>query len=275
MGLERVATSSGVAAWIVGRGTPVVVLHGLSIDHRGIAGSLEPVFDRVDGFKRLYLDIPGMGESPRTEQATADALVAAIDEVVAELVGSRPFLLLGQSYGAYLARGVASGRGGQVLGLAQIVPVVEPTPAERILPDPVKLVVDDESMSALPQPFLDGFRPLMVVESPEIAAALARDIVPALAIADHEFIAELQEAGYGLSLAEPGSAPDGPGLVVCGRYDAVVGYEQAAALAAASPNTTLAVLDGAGHMAELERASVVAALVEDWLRRCRLGREVG
>jgi pimeloyl-ACP methyl ester carboxylesterase len=37
-----------------GDGTPVLVLHGANVDHREMTGALEPVFDGVDGYRRVY-----------------------------------------------------------------------------------------------------------------------------------------------------------------------------------------------------------------------------
>ena len=54
-----------------GSGTPVVALHGVGVDHREMAASLEPVFaDRPwhrrtgPGYRRIYPDLPGMGRTP-------------------------------------------------------------------------------------------------------------------------------------------------------------------------------------------------------------------
>ena len=54
-----------------GSGTPVLALHGAGVDHREIAGALEPVFTRIPGFRRLYPDLPGMGHTPRPGRSRA------------------------------------------------------------------------------------------------------------------------------------------------------------------------------------------------------------
>jgi pimeloyl-ACP methyl ester carboxylesterase len=47
-----------------GSGTPVLALHGVEVDHHEMAGSLEPVFANRPGYRRIYLDLPGMGRTP-------------------------------------------------------------------------------------------------------------------------------------------------------------------------------------------------------------------
>ena len=107
-----------------GTGTPVLALHGAGVDHREIAGALEPIFCNVPGFRRLYPDLPGMGRTPAPETITSnddvlDLLLGFIDSTI----GDEPFLVMGQSYGGYLARAVANQRPQQAIGLALICPV--------------------------------------------------------------------------------------------------------------------------------------------------------
>ena len=50
-----------------GDGMPIVALHGFPTDHRSMKGMLEPIFTERTGYKRLYLDLPGMGKSKGAE----------------------------------------------------------------------------------------------------------------------------------------------------------------------------------------------------------------
>lgn len=269
--LERLTVDVGgvpVAVWQAGSGVPIFVVHGLAIDHRGIATTIEAVAATRDGHRRIYVDLPGMGATPaRPHLVSASALLDVLDEVIEAVVGSEPFLVVGQSYGGHLIRGVIARRPEQVLGAAFVVPVVEPDPARRRLPSPAKHRIDDEAMETLPVDFLEEFRPLIVIESPDVAAGIARDILPALVAGDQAFLEKLQEEAYGLEAGELGGVFHGPTLVVCGRHDAVVGFEDALELHAMFPRATIAVLDAAGHVAELEQPAVVQALLSDWLDR--------
>jgi pimeloyl-ACP methyl ester carboxylesterase len=51
-----------------GSGTPVLGLHGVDVDHREMAGSLEPLFADRPGDRRIYPDLPGMGRTRRRQQ---------------------------------------------------------------------------------------------------------------------------------------------------------------------------------------------------------------
>src|SRR4029453_4637262 len=91
-----------------GRGTPVPALHGGGGDHREIEGALEPLFANRPGYRRIYPDLPGMGHTPAPERidgndAVLDLLLGLVDTVI----GEEAFLLVGHSYGGYLARAIA------------------------------------------------------------------------------------------------------------------------------------------------------------------------
>jgi pimeloyl-ACP methyl ester carboxylesterase len=64
-----------------GNGMPVLALHGAGVDHRELAGALEPVFNEMPHYRRLYPDLPGMGLTP------APVTIASNDDVLDLLLG--------------------------------------------------------------------------------------------------------------------------------------------------------------------------------------------
>lgn len=65
-----------------------------------------------------------MGASPAPASiASSDDVLAALLDFVDDEIGAEPFLLVGESYGGYLARAVIRDRPDQVLGLALICPI--------------------------------------------------------------------------------------------------------------------------------------------------------
>jgi pimeloyl-ACP methyl ester carboxylesterase len=50
---------------IRGSGTPILMIHGWSPDHRLMSGCMEPVFQGKDTqWQCIYFDLPGMGLTP-------------------------------------------------------------------------------------------------------------------------------------------------------------------------------------------------------------------
>jgi pimeloyl-ACP methyl ester carboxylesterase len=65
------------------------------------------------------------------------------------------------------------------------------------------------------------------------------------------------------ALSEPFAEPT---LIICGRQDAVVGYQDAWRILPNFPRATIVVFDRAGHMLE-EKDYLISALVNEWLDR--------
>ncbi|MFI7674581.1 alpha/beta fold hydrolase [Actinophytocola sp. NPDC049390] len=247
----------------IGTGTPVLALHGWTPDHRLMLGCLEPVFARRTGYRRLYPDLPGMGKSHAPPSvASSDAVLAAVRAFVSETIGTTPFLLVGESYGGYLARGLARALGTQVLGLALICPIgVAVEHATRTVP-PRQVLRRDPGLRENAE-----FSSIAVVETAETLRRFEEEIEPGLAAADEEAMARIRARWLLSDDPEGGDEFTGPALIVTGRQDDVVGYEDQWALLPHYPRATFAVLDVAGHNLQFEQPLLFDALMSDWLDR--------
>lgn len=253
-----------------GDGVPVLALHGWTPDHRLMTGCLEPIFERLTGYRRLYPDLPGMGKSPAGDIDSSDGIMAALREFVAEQIGDEPFLLIGESYGGYLARGLVAERPEQVLGLAMICPVGTLWHKDRTLPEHVVLRTEPGVLESLGPD--EDFTELAVVQTAAALAAYRADVAPGLAVADTAALERVQQ-NWALSIApESGPVYERPTLMLCGRQDAVTGYEDQFALLPHYPRATYAVLDVAGHNLQIEQPALLGALMTDWLERVTASR---
>ncbi|MEV4512032.1 alpha/beta hydrolase [Dactylosporangium sp. NPDC049525] len=250
-------------------GTPVLALHGWSVDHRLMSGCLEPLFTRRPGYRRLYPDLPGMGCTPAGDAASSDDLLAAVLALVDAILGTTPFLLVGESYGGYLSRAVVRALPGQVLGLALICPVGQTLDrAARIRPPHQVLRTTPGLLAGLDDATRADYTELAVVQTPETLRRFHDEIVPALQLTDHEAIARIERRWH---LTEDPDSPtpfDRPTLILCGRQDSSVGYADQFALLPHYPRATFAVLDVAGHNLQIEQPALFETLMNDWLDRC-------
>ncbi len=48
---------------VYGQGRAILMIHGFYPDHRLMVGCMEPIFSEKTGWKRIYIDLPGMGET--------------------------------------------------------------------------------------------------------------------------------------------------------------------------------------------------------------------
>lgn len=246
-----------------GTGAPVLGLHGAYSTHEEIAAIVEPLFAGRDGYRRVYPDLPGMGATPSHDTVrSANDVVDLLDALVSTQFGSEPFLVIGQSYGAHLARGITARRPEQVVGLALICPVVAPNTAE----DHVVVRVAGEPSELIDAEHLDDFLDYFVVHTPDTAARFVEAVVPSLARYDR--------AAVELLMGDSSLRPDpdhvsfsAPSLVLTGRHDSFVGFRDQLGLIERYPGGTHIVLADAGHALPHEHPTLTNQLLRDWLAR--------
>src|SRR2546423_7605153 len=91
-----------------GTGRPVLVLHGAGVDHREAEACFERVLDGVAGLRRIYPDLPGMGQTIGAETLrSADDVLDTLLNFADEVTGGSAHLLVGHSAGGYHAPAVA------------------------------------------------------------------------------------------------------------------------------------------------------------------------
>ena len=169
---------------VFGQGQPVLVLHGGYLDHRHMVDAFEPIFDQHGDWKRVYVDLPGHGDSPvdgsvTTHDQVLDILLRFWDEVL----DGQNLLLAGESRGGFLARGLVHKRSDKVDGLLLIVPARCAAADRSALPVPVTLVRADELRPGLPSDELSRFDRL-VVQNRDILTKIRSLKIPALKMAD-------------------------------------------------------------------------------------------
>lgn len=247
----------------LGTGTPVLAVHGWTPDHRLMLGCLEPLFETRPGYRRLYPDLPAMGKSPAGDVKSTDDVLAALEEFVDKHIDG-PFLLIGESYGGYLARAMAHRRPDQVAGLALICPTgTNLQAADRTVP---AFEVRRSDGVELEPELAAQFDGMAVVRTAETARRFAEEILPGLQVADRDGMARIFER-WELSAGPELGTYDKPALFLTGRQDNVTGYEDVYALLPHYPCASFAVLDTAGHNLQIEQPVLFNALMGEWLDR--------
>jgi pimeloyl-ACP methyl ester carboxylesterase len=264
------ATVNGVPVHLVdhGSGTPVLALHGVGVDHRELAAALEPVFAGRPGYRRIYPDLPGMGRTPAPETVnSSDDVVELLLGLVEVLTGGRPFLVVGQSYGGYLAGAIANRRPAQAAGLALICPLLGAAGGGAAVPKHVVLHATGD-LDGILDPSLEAeFRDYFVVQTPETLRRFQEHVAPGMALADRPALERIFQRWELRTASEQGPAYPNPTLILVGRQDATVGYAGAWRLLEHYPRATFAVLDHAGHALPHEQQGLLAALLGEWLDR--------
>ncbi|CAM3918535.1 alpha/beta fold hydrolase [Tsukamurella ocularis] len=250
-------------------GTPVLLIHGFTVDHRLLL-PLDAAFAQSGRrWRRHYIDLPGFGASPAGPEIDGvDALARAVERYVDDRLGDAPFAVVGNSLGGALARHLACSRPDRILGLCLLVPSVVPLP-ERSRPAPTRFDVDAELLAYLSPDDRAAYEDMAVDLTAENWERYRSSALPGIRAHDR-VAAERIWADFSLSvepeslLAAPMTAPS---LLVTARQDAVVGYEDQLRLIAHYARMAVVIADRAGHNVHIDRPEVVRAAMTDWVDR--------
>lgn len=256
---------------LLGEGRPIIMLHGWSVDHRYMVSDMEPLFRQRDGWKRIYLDLPGHGRTPGKDWITnQDKILDVVLDFIDNVISGQRFVVVGSSAGAYLARGVVHHRSASIDGLLLTVPLIVADDAKRHVPSHVTLVADSMLATELEPDKAEMFQ-FAVVQSRKVVEYMRANFPSASETGDHAFQVKLREhlENYAFSFdvdALPKPCP-APTLIVTGRQDSMVGYRDAWEILENYPRGTFVVLDRSGHFLGIEQEDLFHALVGEWLDR--------
>ncbi|MER9934205.1 alpha/beta hydrolase [Mesorhizobium sp. M0088] len=257
-----------------GEGRDIVFIHGWTMDHRDEMRTYEPIFALRSGWRRHYIDLPGMGRSPaRSDIASMDDMLAAVVDIIQLEVKDRRFVIAGTSAGGYLARGVLARLGGRIDGVLLRAPLIVARDDLRDV-DPVEpLLADASVLEPIPSQERERLGDILMQTAPYVAALRAKVgsvVSPANAMADEPFLSKIRDAPerYAFSFdVDAVPAVPCPSLIVTGRHDSSVGYRDAWRLVDKFTRSTFVVLDRAEHGLPIDQQDVFAALVNEWLDR--------
>ncbi len=258
-----------VAYEVRGDGRPILLIHGWSADRDYMLADLEPVFDEHRGWRRVYLDLPGHGETPAPDWlSTEDQVLSILCDFIAAALPDERFAIAGSSYGGRLAVELVRLIPDRLTGAGLLVPAISAADGS-LHPETHRVFSADPSVFEDLAPDEEWMRDTLVVHERWMVDEIRAHDMPAYRRADYEFLARL-EANMRATGAAGRSGPpfDQPSLILAGRQDSTVGYRPAWALLDEFPRATFAVLDMAGHqLGRIERPGPFRALVGDWLER--------
>lgn len=260
-------------------GLPVLMVHGFGCQLEIMRGCMEPAVAATDSNERLlrvYVDLPGHGRSVEADLALAssDALVACLLALMDHVAPGRPFAVAGQSFGGYLALGLATQHAGRVCGLDLICPLTLPDLEARRV-EALRLIRhDDEFLATLSDADRESFLQLAVRADRQTWERFVTEEAPGFAAANPAFMDAVDEhlpLSPDVDEALEARTFEAPSLILCGRQDAMVGYKDQLRLIGYLPRCTFSVLDISGHNLQFEQPELFNSLTADWL--CRLLEE--
>ena len=251
-------------------GIPIVMIHGFGPDHRILKGCMEPIFKSKKGYKRIYFDLPGMGKTKGVNWIhNADEMLDLILKFIQKVIPEQKFLIIGESYGAYLARGLIEKKGHDIYGAIFICPGIIMDRSKRILPEFHVIIRDSEFLSSLSPQDAKEFEEMHVIQTKAIWERYKDEVDSGLKLADEKFLTKYYEEGYSFTFDHEliNQKFEKPSLFIMGRQDNVVGYHDAYKIIENYPRASFVILDKADHDLQIEQESIFNVLVEEWLER--------
>ena len=260
---QQVAERAGItyiAAGPVGA-VPVLFLHGIGGAARGFAAQIEH-FGRE--YRAVAWDMPGYGGSAPLPLVSIDALAATLGQFIAELGLERP-VLVGHSIGGMIVQRLLA----EAPHIARAV-VLAQTSAAFGSKDPAWA---DDFIRARLAP-LDAGQSMAELAQGMVAQMVGDDPDPKGVALAQDCIAHTPESTYrDMVLAMPGfDLRDGlgriavPTLVLAGGRDPSAPAPAMERMAGRIPGVRYTLLDGVGHLANLEQPARFNAAVEEFLR---------
>ena len=250
----------------IGRGEPVVFLHGFALDRTMWAAQTTAL---AGYYRCIAVDARGFGQSPPAAPFSIDRYADDVAGVLDGLVVERA-VIVGLSMGGYVAFALWRRHPGRVRGL----------------------VLADTRATVDPPDTRERRRELMDVARTVGPRGVAeRQIVGVLGKTTRERRPDIVETVRGIMtrasvdgivgaldamLGRPDSTPTlatiaVPTLVIAGDEDVITPAKDARALHAAIPGSRLEILAGAGHLSSIERPAAFNAVLSEFLHAVESG----
>ncbi|NRG47939.1 alpha/beta hydrolase [Bacillus sp. CRN 9] len=250
-----------------GEGKPIIMLHGFSLDHRVMSGCMEPIFTNRNGWRRIYIDLPGMGRSKRYNNIeSSDDMLDAVLQFIQLKLPNQDYLVAGESYGGYIARGIIERCKKNVLGAAFICPLIVPKMENRRIDKHKILKTDHQFIQTLSNQEKEEFEHVNVVLNEDSWLRYKNEIQAGSKLADEQLLIKVK-SNYEFSFEIDQSKFEKPSVFLLGRQDASVGFIDALEIINKYPRGTFAVVDTSGHNLQIEQPDIFNTLINEWLDR--------
>lgn len=254
---------------IYGEGTPIIMIHGWGPDHRLMKGCMEPIFQTMDKeWKRIYFDLPGMGKTKGEPWITgADQMLDLILGFIDTVIPNQHFLLAGESYGGYLARGIINKRPLNVDGLLMICTFSVCEPPEGNGGKFQVFEKDDVLLNSLAEEerLIFEREGINVLQNERVWNRFREEVLPGLKLIDNSFFKDFKKFSFNVdALEKPYMKPT---LILAGRQDSIVGYRGLWQIIEMYSRASFILLDRAGHALQIEQDNLFSETVKEWLSR--------
>lgn len=261
----------------IGQGLPIICIHGFEVDHRMMIGCIEPNFTNEDNtkYKRIYIDLPGMGKSGYSPSIkNADDFLDILERIIQNIIPDQNFLLVGESYGGYLSLGLLKKMSQRIESIFLICPVIISENKNRNLPLKNLTLNHDKNFSLSSTEF-NEYVEMTVNISRKTWNRYNNEILVGLRSGNKEFLNNFQSHGYSFSFEDNLATLtyDKPATILLGKQDHIVGYKDTLYLLENFKRSSLVILDSSGHNLQIEQEEIFNAHFRSYLNNTALHYE--
>jgi len=264
-------TSDGsrIAYETKGSGTPVLFIHGWSVEYHLWHNKIEAIRGSWKRkYRRIYFDLPGMGKSVGAKSIkNSDDMLRNIEEFLEFMIGNKPYILAGESYGGYLARGLLARQAARIDGLFLLCSIIVPGDRKGKVPERVVIESDQKFLATLPERDRAEFAYLSVIQNKKMHKDYKKDIRLERLPENAGFLEGQLDGAFAVDPNQVEVKFDKPVLLLLGRQDSEVGFEQQYDLYKAYSRATIMIVDKAGHNLQIENRELFRQSFLDFLRR--------
>lgn len=257
---------------IIGEGEPILFIHGWGLDKTVLQASFEPILRMGSGYKRFYIDLPGMGKSEHGHVRNSDDILELLHDFAVEIIGEK-FMIIGQSYGGLLARGFVNRFGDMVSRMVLICPCVIPGVRQGRVEPLVAVERDEEFLSTLTWEEYDSFTQMNVILTRPVWEKYKKILMPALSRADWDYLNTKLEGSFSFD-PDDMEPSDMQVLILCGKHDSEVGYKDQFDLMRIYPKANYCALENAGHNLLIEQTELFIMFLFIWFFENRLNEVI-
>lgn len=253
----------------MGQGTPFLLIHGWAIDHRFLMNALEPAFnkcDRPDMFRRIYVDIPGMGQSIPGDVKNGDDIIEVLFAFMEEIAPGEKFYVGGNSFGASLSRAMVAKCPEKILGAMLIVPSSKYGSNIPAIDGIYRK--DEKFLKSLPIPDRAAFCIMNANLTEECYKRYKTDALPSVRDnRNNDYLKKTLKGSFSFDVEKKLEKIkyEGPVLILTARNDATVGYEKQFEWINVFSHASYMMIDGAGHNANIDQPEMFTYIVVGWL----------
>jgi len=260
---------------IHGEGLPLLMIHGNWCDHTLMKGCMERVFSDpenhdIENFKRIYIDLPGMGNTLLKEEiSSTDELFSILEEAVEKLITEPAYYIVSESYGSYIARALLKNDRERIKGIMMICPVAVAEYEKRNIPKLQIVERDKELYSSLSDRDKRTCNAVLTIQTENVWKRYLKEVRSGVRKCNITLLKKIKREGYTFqddidSIEKPFNIP---ALFLLGMQDQDVGYKDSFRLIDNFPRADFIILDGAGHMLQIEKEEEFNFHTKKWLRK--------